>query len=341
MLITNDFYVDTFLCGQVLNTSAHNVSIDVDIFLIVWYNVYDKTLRRICMNNKIGLVLSGGGAKGSYEIGVFKALEQLGADKYITDIAGTSVGALNAALLETKGGSYAEDLWMKLKFSDLLHFDVSKIPLIGKLGTPNTSPYVKSEIYSSPSGGVMEEYIQPLKDFVTNGLPISQKKIAELIDSHINFYRIRRNIYIMCSQLGGKLTCFTLNHYAPTMQKQIILASSALPGIYRGIVGVEVNGEYYFDGGVTDEGNTPVSYIYERGCRQIIVVHLRSNTYTYDPIKYPDANIINIRPSRSLGGFLTGTLNLNRPKVREDIDLGYNDTMNLQNQIYDMMNTVR
>ncbi|MDE5556915.1 MAG: patatin-like phospholipase family protein, partial [Ruminococcus sp.] len=54
------------------------------------------------MSGKIGLVLSGGGAKGAYEIGVYKALSAMGAEPYIDTIAGTSVGALNAVLLDSR-----------------------------------------------------------------------------------------------------------------------------------------------------------------------------------------------------------------------------------------------
>ena len=44
-----------------------------------------------------GLVLGGGGARGSYEIGVWKALKELGIP--IIGVAGTSVGALNGAII--------------------------------------------------------------------------------------------------------------------------------------------------------------------------------------------------------------------------------------------------
>ena len=45
---------------------------------------------------KIGLVLSGGGAKGAYQIGMMRALEELGISKQIKVISGTSIGAFNA-----------------------------------------------------------------------------------------------------------------------------------------------------------------------------------------------------------------------------------------------------
>lgn len=47
---------------------------------------------------KLGLVFAGGGGKGAYQIGVWKALIEKGLDKYVTCISGTSIGGLNSAL---------------------------------------------------------------------------------------------------------------------------------------------------------------------------------------------------------------------------------------------------
>ena len=47
---------------------------------------------------KIGLVLGGGGGKGAYQIGVWKALREYKVDKYITYVSGTSIGSLNSLL---------------------------------------------------------------------------------------------------------------------------------------------------------------------------------------------------------------------------------------------------
>ena len=54
-------------------------------------------------NKEYGLVLEGGGAKGAYQIGAWKALKEAGI--HVKGIAGTSVGALNGALIA----------WMTLK----------------------------------------------------------------------------------------------------------------------------------------------------------------------------------------------------------------------------------
>ena len=60
---------------------------------------------------KIGLVLAGGGAKGAYQIGAFKALKELKIDKYISVLAGTSIGALNAMLLMQDDLELSENIW--------------------------------------------------------------------------------------------------------------------------------------------------------------------------------------------------------------------------------------
>ena len=74
------------------------------------------------MNNrkKTALVLGGGGSRGAYEIGVWKALEELGVP--IDIVTGTSVGAINGALVVQGNLKAAERLWKELE-TDMV-FDV-------------------------------------------------------------------------------------------------------------------------------------------------------------------------------------------------------------------------
>lgn len=64
--------------------------------------------------NEIGLVLCGGGGRGAYQTGVWKALRERGFDSRITAVSGTSVGALNAALFACGDLALAEDIWTSL-----------------------------------------------------------------------------------------------------------------------------------------------------------------------------------------------------------------------------------
>ena len=56
------------------------------------------------MDKEFGLVLAGGGTKGAYEVGVWKALKELNIN--ITAIAGTSIGALNFTRWFWKNGRF-------------------------------------------------------------------------------------------------------------------------------------------------------------------------------------------------------------------------------------------
>ena len=67
----------------------------------------------------IALVLSGGGGKGAYQIGCWKALRKLGLDRFKI-ISGTSIGALNAVLVGQRDYQLAEKVWLNLSEDDIL-----------------------------------------------------------------------------------------------------------------------------------------------------------------------------------------------------------------------------
>ena len=58
---------------------------------------------------KLGLVLAGGGALGAYQVGAIEALEQLGYEFDV--VTGTSIGAINGALVCAKKTSQLRSLW--------------------------------------------------------------------------------------------------------------------------------------------------------------------------------------------------------------------------------------
>ena len=79
-------------------------------------------------DNSWGLVLSGGGGKGAYQVGVWRALCELGWDTRIKAISGASVGALNAVLLSGVSLPRAEVIWKSITPLQFLDID---IPLQG------------------------------------------------------------------------------------------------------------------------------------------------------------------------------------------------------------------
>ena len=72
---------------------------------------------------RLGLVLAGGGAKGAYHIGCWKALRAAGLDRFEA-IAGSSVGAINAVLIGTDRFEIAEHSWRTLRVRDIIGFSL-------------------------------------------------------------------------------------------------------------------------------------------------------------------------------------------------------------------------
>ena len=71
----------------------------------------------------LAIVLSGGGSRGAYQIGVWKALRKLGIKYNI--VTGTSVGALNGVLMVQEDFEKGINLWKNLDYSKIYYKELS------------------------------------------------------------------------------------------------------------------------------------------------------------------------------------------------------------------------
>ena len=101
-----------------------------------------------------GLVLSGGGAKGAYEVGVWKALDDYGITDEIKVISGSSVGALNAALFVCTDTKTAEALWREeVGYSSFLMPDTSSFSEVASFAVRNAkNNLAKKQLEDNPYG---------------------------------------------------------------------------------------------------------------------------------------------------------------------------------------------
>ena len=70
---------------------------------------------------KKGLALEGGGTKGAYQLGAFKAFKDLGIK--FTGVSGSSIGALNAAFLVQEDFDAMEDIWLNHDYKSFMNID--------------------------------------------------------------------------------------------------------------------------------------------------------------------------------------------------------------------------
>ncbi len=261
---------------------------------------------------KIGLVLAGGGGKGAYQIGVWKAFKELGIDKYIQGVSGTSIGALNAVLFAQGNYDIAESIWMDITREKVLPIDNKELFAKG----------VKLFI-----GNKNINFIKKYSPKLLEQGNVSRQGLLDIIDNNVDFNKVKSSvmpIYATCTEVPEIRTkYFRLNGYDKDTIKSILFATSALPSVYEC---EEIESRKYVDGGMAD--NVPIQPLYGEGCNIIFVVHLTREHYV-DKSNFPNARIVEIIPSSEQGGVFNGVLDFTPEGVRKRIITGYEDTMNL------------
>ena len=123
-------------------------------------------------SKEYGLVLEGGGAKGAYQIGAWKALKEAGVK--INAVAGTSVGALNGALICMDELELAQQMWSNLTYSQVMDVDDTKMELMLEREMPFREA-VKEAFRHMSEGGVD---VTPLKDMLDK--VVDEEKIRKV-----------------------------------------------------------------------------------------------------------------------------------------------------------------
>lgn len=268
----------------------------------------------------IGLVLSGGGAKGAYEAGVFKAIWDLDIAKNISVVSGASIGTVNGLMFSMDDSNIMESSWANLTYSRFISNE-------DKVRNNNLSEAIKG-IYSGEKV-IMENHLARQGDI---GL-LSQSGVKQFIEEYVNMNVVKncsKTIYACAYNINlERPEYFRLNDYSDDEVIDITLASCAIPFIFKPI---NLNGYKYADGGINNPkyanknaDNVPIKPIMKHNCDIIIVVYL-SYKDKVDSKYLKGRNIIEIYPSAHLESIQgIGTLNLNQSTLAERIDLGYRD----------------
>jgi len=163
-------------------------------------------------------VLPGGGAKGAVQLGMLdEYIKVYGAPQAVI---GTSVGALNGALVASEQYVELHRIWNSIKSPD----DVYKLRGMSRLFAI-AGLYRKSSIFT----------MKPLEKLITKELDMNKLRM-----SHIQYFACAWNATTNQSEIFSK-------DHGSIMQG--ILASASIPIVFPE---VKMGNDYYFDGGVTD-----------------------------------------------------------------------------------------
>lgn len=245
---------------------------------------------------KRAIVLSGGGAKGAYQIGVWKALRKLKLNYSI--VTGTSVGALNGAFFVQKDYFKAVHMWYHMSFSHVFeHMDGDYHTLEGKKN-------------------ILLTYA---KGILNGGMDIS--RLEETLDKYLNvkrFYRSPIDFGLITVNLSDmKPVSICKKDIKPQELKDYLIASASC---FPAFPVKEIHGKKYIDGGYYD--NIPIQLALDLGADEIIAVDLKAIGLK-KKVKDRSVPITYITPRCDLGSFLVFDKTLARRAMR----LGYFDTL--------------
>jgi NTE family protein len=268
----------------------------------------------------IGLVLSGGGAKGAYQIGAWKALCEVGYNDYIDVYSGSSVGAINCFLIQMMSWQEAANIWLNYDLSRAFFTDGIELDsLVKTIRSILLGKKLKNESLFTRDGLI--------ELFNKIGFNRLDKSKLDCYATVANVTEIPEDIRALKTALdwyGGKKSGFTqyihIKNADDEFIKAVLLATSAIPIIYP----VErIGDQYYVDGAIND--NLPIYPIYKRGIKSIIAVACDRVNYQNLKRKFPSCDIMLIQPSKYLGNMISGTLNFNNSKLLDTFQLGYTD----------------
>lgn len=242
---------------------------------------------------KVGLLLGGGGAKGAYQVGVLRALEEAKILKHVRYFSGTSIGAINGFLLMNKlSASEIGSIWNEFN-NDIIYGKNKWSEAFSVNGLYNTS-------------GILE-------------------KIKPHLNKH-SFNKTKINGYVTLARLTKKGLFAKLS--SKNYEKEVIflntsddplshtLASAAIPLVFGE---KEIDGNRYVDGGLVD--NFPLTPLLNANVNLVISIGLNTKVLPKDAI----GNIfwIDLTPRVDLGPFPKTSLDFSPAKIFAFYNMGY------------------
>lgn len=301
---------------------------DVDLFA-------NMIRQRLVMEDfRYGIVFSGGGGKGAYEIGVWKYLHEIGIDKKIAGISGASVGALNSLLFLQGDYQKAEDLWRHVEQGDFTY--INPLEYLQAL-FDGISTYAAGPVGLGLLG--LKALIQKLQDSPEKIRDVSfsffsQDRLREIIDTYVSEEQVLANLSdkivysMLCDVATGAYPCCWSKRDFDNI-RELVLTSAAMPlGIYPMR---QFDGRTCIDGGMVD--NIPVRPLMD-DFHHIIVIHLQPKgkkereawIRSILGLKTADHSFYHVYPSRTEHmSSLWDTMAVNPEITQYRLELGYQD----------------
>ena len=246
----------------------------------------------------IGLILTGGGARAAYQVGVLKAMAEFLPRRAHTPfpiICGTSAGALNAAVLSVnmrsfrKGVRHLDRIWKNFRSQQVYRKDL--------MGVVNNTLYWLAGLILSGLGVNRLSQVSlldntPLIELLDDVMPC--EKIQDSIDSgYLHALSITASGYGSGQSVTFYQGAEDIEPWQGTrrigvkthIENKHLLASSALPFFFPA---VQINREYFGDGSMRQIA--PISSAMQLGATSIMVIGVNNNSADVEAARSKNAS---------------------------------------------------
>lgn len=237
------------------------------------------------------LVLAGGGARGSYQVGVWRALAELGWRPQI--ITGTSVGSLNGAMFALDMYETARSMWLTIRSKDVMELPEPDAGLSG------LHAFLRDVVRE----GGMD--VTPLEEIVERVLDETALRAAPV-----------RFGLVTVEKRGLKPRELTLEQIPQGKVKDYLLASAAC---FPALRARDIDGVEFLDGGYGD--NMPHALAKSMGAQELVCVDLEGIGITRPNLTGLPTTMV--RSYWELGDIL----HFDPDTAARNMELGYYDTL--------------
>lgn len=249
--------------------------------------------------SKTALVLAGGGSRGSYELGVWQALREMDIDIHI--VTGTSIGAINGAMIAQGDYDIAVRLWDSIETSHVVNLPINEENALRQKVQQTYQSFVFNFI---KSGGTD---VNPLKETLYTFL--NEEKVRS---SKVNYGLVTIE---MDAKIPHELF---ISDIPQGKMVDYILASASIYPAFKPHV---INNVRYVDGAYYD--NLPIKMAVEKGATDIIAVNLEAFGVIKKESFQLAHHVTYIRSYWNLGPSLV----FDHATMQHNIRLGYLDTL--------------
>lgn len=301
--------------------------------------------------SKLGLVLSGGGAKGAYHVGILKYL----AEQHIQPqaISGASIGSLNGAIVASAcdielAAQRLEQVWQEIAQDSPLSFNKLNMSMallrtiLGMYGHRNILMLAKQ------ANRHFREFLpSPLQTLLEDPAFLDNQSVQNLLNHYADISALRKGLPFWLSVCPSNGTTediigFILATIGVSNTKKseflkiqdltdidvhkALLASAAIPLAYEA---QKINGTNYCDGGLggfwNAQGNTPITPLIDHEkCTHVIVTHLEDGSF-WNRYDFKQATILEIRPQGIAKKGMADILVFKKEYILEWMEQGYVD----------------